>query len=106
MCDKCLALTLEALKKLEEVKRLLCLRENAGSGGREASSGSSRAENLTIYLCIRRSLSLVSNFASLLILLYYFLPLSSSNLSKPRRSLLRYDLSNLSGPPAAEELHI
>ena len=43
MCDKCLALTLEALTELEEIKRILGLGESAGSGGLEASSGSSRA---------------------------------------------------------------
>ena len=43
MCNKCLALTLEALREVKEIKRLLDLGENAGSGGLEASSGSSRA---------------------------------------------------------------
>jgi len=46
MCDKCLALTLEALREVEEIKRLLDLGVNAGSEGREASSRSSRAVEL------------------------------------------------------------
>jgi len=42
MCDKCLALALEALKEVEEIKRLLDLGVNAGFEGPQVSSRSSQ----------------------------------------------------------------